>query len=224
MPVDLIFWGPWMSAQNFTSVNSVFDIFKSWTERWILRAMLLSWQKRNSKKKTTTLNIFWFFHIFRLSLSKYKITFKEKYTDALACCKTLQRQLVSALSFPVQLCSYSLRGAAFVIKTTMIPWRWNWSRLDDLFCLFTAKQGFKIHLSGTQGCSSVVFFWSDEWGYHSDCLFSGVSEKKKVAMSSCQERQLWGSFVVYWPWDSHAALEHSFEAIGLVVESRWNAP
>lgn len=119
-------------------------------------------------------------------------------------------------SVPVQLCSYSLRGVAFVIETTTIPLRCNWSRLDDLFCLFTAKQGFKIHLSVTQGCSSVVFLWSGEWGYHSGCLFCSVLEK--VAMSSCHERQLWGSFVVYWPWDSHAALNHTFEALVYVFE------
>ena len=39
----------------------------------------------------------------------------------------------------------------------------------------------------------------------------------KVAMSSCHDRQLRGSFVVDWPGDSHAALEHTLEALVLVA-------
>lgn len=78
------------------------------------------------------------------------------------------------------------------------------------------KKGFRIYLSVTQGCSSVAFLWSDEW-YHSRCLFFG-SFSDRGTMSSCHERQLWWSFVVYWSWDSHAAVEHTFEALKWVVQ------
>lgn len=161
------------------------------------------------------------FTYFRLTSSKQKRTFSRKIhcrcTEARAYCKKPYNLAtgVRALSSPFQLCSYSHRGVEFAIKTTTIPLRWNWSRLDDLFCLFTAKQGFRIHLSVTQGCSSVVFLWADEWGYHSGCLlFCSVSGKKKssswahVMKGSCE-----GALRFYWPWDSHAAVEHTFETL-----------
>lgn len=47
---------------------------------------------------------------------------------------------------------------------------------------------FKIHLSVPQGCSNVAFLWSDEWRYHSGCLFITVSEKvARTHEFSCHE-------------------------------------
>lgn len=50
---------------------------------------------------------------------------------------------------------------------------------DDLFCLFTEKQVFKIHFSVAQEGLNVASLWSDEWSYHSGCLLITVSEKKR---------------------------------------------
>lgn len=130
---------------------------------------------------------------------------------------------MSALSFPVQLCSCSLRRVAFVKK--LQRFHWDETRADWMTYSVCSQQNkvWKFNLSVTRGCSSVVFLWSDEWGYHSGCLFCSVFCKKKVAMSweSCEGGGLWfiglGILTCF-------AVKRTFEALVIVVEMQRNAP